>query len=95
MNLHAAIEDRENDNRVIPITLLRAARGITTSANLGIGETVSFDGLRCKVTDIIHEHAAPQTPQAPNSHVYVEFPDPMGQDEFDLLLRHGWTADIS
>jgi len=92
-NVHAAVMDEDTGN-VITMTLLRASRGITSTAVLGIGETIAFDGLRAKVTGITHEHAPfRDVARAPNSHAYVEFEHPLDPSEIAVLIQHGFMVE--
>jgi len=89
-NLHAVVERRELEREVMPMTLTRASRGITSTAYIAVGESISFDGLYGEVMQIVHDHVpGGDHSRAPNSHAYIEF-GPLDEDEIDVLLRHGW-----
>ena len=92
-NIHAEVKNIETEE-LIPITLVRANRGITSTALVAVNDVITFDGIEARVMRVVHEHAAPQSPHAPNSHVYVRFLDEIGADEQDTLLRHGFMADV-
>ena len=88
VNLHALIEDAESGIKY-GMMLTRVSRGITSTATLAVGERINFSGVLCDITEIIHEHAAPISPHAPNSHVFVKF-EPLTEEQQTILHRHGF-----
>ncbi len=91
-NLLVSVERAEGEDQgsTQPMILTRVSRGITSTAMIAIGETVGFGPLLCKIVDIVHHHAPPQTSLAPNSVMYGSFNRAVSDDEIEILRHHGF-----
>lgn len=89
-NVVAGIEREGLADEVQPMVLVRASRGFTSTATVGVGDKLSFSGIIMAVYSIVHGHSPPMTDRAPISTAYAKPEHPLSEGEVEVLRHHGF-----